>query len=33
VALTFVFHGWQTLIMIAGGAFSLIVSSLITKKK
>jgi len=32
VALTFVFHGWQTFIMIMGGALSLIITSIISKK-
>jgi len=33
VAFTFIFHGWQTAIMIVGGAISLIVTSIILKKK
>jgi|SRR5690606_2427372 len=33
VALTFVFHGWQTFIMIVGGALSLIITSIISKKR
>lgn len=33
VALTFIFHGWQTLIMIVGGALSLILSSILSKKR
>lgn len=33
IAFTFIFHGWQTAIMIVGGAFSLIVTSVILKKK
>ena len=33
VALTFVFHGWQTFIMIVGGALSLIITSIIPKKR
>lgn len=33
VAFTFIFHGWQTAIMIVGGAISLIVTSVIVKKK
>jgi glycosyltransferase 2 family protein len=33
VAFTFIFHGWQTAIMIVGGAFSLIVTSIIVKRK
>ena len=33
VAFTFVFHGWQTLIMIVGGFLSLILSSLRLKRK
>lgn len=32
VAFTFIFHGWQTLIMIVGGAISLIATSIIIKK-
>lgn len=32
VAFTFIFHGWQTLILIVGGAISLIATSLILKK-
>ena len=32
VAFTFIFHGWQTLIMIVGGALSLIVTSFLVKK-
>jgi hypothetical protein len=32
VAFTFIFHGWQTLIMIVGGAFSLIATSVLIKK-
>lgn len=32
VAFTFIFHGWQTLIMIIGGAISLIITSFLTKK-
>jgi hypothetical protein len=30
VALTFVFHGWQTLIMVVGGALSLLATAVIT---
>ena len=33
VAFTFIFHGWQTAIMIVGGAISLIATSVILKKK
>lgn len=33
VAFTFIFHGWQTAILIFGGAISLIITSLIVKKK
>lgn len=33
VAFTFIFHGWQTAILIAGGAISLIITSLIVKKR
>jgi uncharacterized membrane protein YbhN (UPF0104 family) len=33
VAFTFVFHAWQTLIMIIGGAIALVVTSWIIKKK
>lgn len=33
VAFTFIFHGWQTAILIAGGAISLIITTLIVKKK
>lgn len=33
IAFTFIFHGWQTAIMIVGGAVSLIVTSFIVKKK
>jgi glycosyltransferase 2 family protein len=33
VAFTFIFHGWQTAIMIVCGAISLIVSSMIIKRK
>lgn len=33
VAFTFIFHGWQTAILIAGGALSLIVTSIILKKR
>lgn len=32
VAFTFIFHGWQTLIMIIGGAVSIILTSLILRK-
>nr|PZN50099.1 MAG: hypothetical protein DIU61_15775 [Bacteroidota bacterium] len=33
VALTFVFHGWQTLIMVVGGALSLLATAVITRKR
>jgi len=33
VAFTFVFHGWQTLIMVVGGAISLLVTSFLVRKK
>src|SRR5690606_3857426 len=33
VALTFVFHGWQTLIMIVGGALSLLATAVITARR
>jgi hypothetical protein len=33
VAFTFIFHGWQTAIMIVGGAISLIATSVLLKKK
>ncbi|MBA4054453.1 MAG: hypothetical protein C0490_07065 [Marivirga sp.] len=33
VAFTFIFHGWQTAILIAAGAISIIITSLIVKKK
>ena len=33
VAFTFIFHGWQTAILIAGGAISLIATSIILKRK
>jgi uncharacterized protein (TIRG00374 family) len=32
VAFTFIFHGWQTAILIAGGALSLIITSILVKK-
>jgi uncharacterized protein (TIRG00374 family) len=32
VAFTFIFHGWQTLIMIVGGSISLIITSILVKK-
>lgn len=32
VAFTFIFHGWQTLIMILGGAISLLITSYLTRK-
>lgn len=33
VAFTFIFHGWQTAILIAGGALSLIVTTIILKRR
>ncbi len=33
VAFTFIFHGWQTAILITGGAISLIITSLLVNKK
>jgi glycosyltransferase 2 family protein len=33
VAFTFIFHGWQTAIMIAGGAISLLVTTVMVRKK
>jgi glycosyltransferase 2 family protein len=33
IAFTFIFHGWQTAIMILGGAVSLIITSILVKKK
>ena len=33
VAFTFIFHGWQTAILIAGGAISLLITSIILKKR
>lgn len=33
VAFTFIFHGWQTAILIVGGAVSLIITSVILKRK
>jgi uncharacterized protein (TIRG00374 family) len=33
VAFTFIFHGWQTAIMIFGGAISLIITSILVKRK
>lgn len=33
VAFTFIFHGWQTAILIAGGALSLIASTVILRKR
>ena len=33
VAFTFIFHGWTTAIFIVGGALSLVVTSIIVKKK
>jgi glycosyltransferase 2 family protein len=32
VAFTFIFHGWQTLIMIAGGAISLVLTTILVRK-
>jgi glycosyltransferase 2 family protein len=33
VAFVFIFHGWQTFLIIAGGAISLIVTSILVKRK
>lgn len=33
VAFTFIFHGWQTAIMIVGGALSLIITTIILRRK
>lgn len=33
IAFTFIFHGWQTLILIVGGAVSLLITSIILKRK
>lgn len=33
VAFTFIFHGWQTAIMIVGGAVSLIITTVVVKRK
>jgi uncharacterized protein (TIRG00374 family) len=33
VAFVFIFHGWQTAIMIAGGAISLLITSYLVKKR
>ena len=33
VAFTFIFHGWQTAIMIVGGAISLVITSIIVRRK
>lgn len=33
VAFTFIFHGWQTLILIVGGAISLLITSIIVKRR
>ena len=33
VAFTFIFHGWQTAVLIAFGALSLIATSVILKRK
>lgn len=33
VAFTFIFHGWQTALIILGGAISLVVTSVIVKRK
>jgi glycosyltransferase 2 family protein len=33
VAFTFIFHGWQTAIMIVGGAISLVITSVMVRKK
>jgi hypothetical protein len=32
VAFTFIFHGWQTAILIVAGAISVIVTSILVKK-
>lgn len=33
IAFTFIFHGWQTAIMIAGGAVSLVITSFLVRRK
>jgi hypothetical protein len=33
IAFTFIFHGWQTAIMIAGGAISLIITTVLVKRR
>lgn len=33
VAFVFIFHGWQTLLMILGGAISLLITSMLVKRK
>ena len=33
VAFTFIFHGWQTIILIVAGVISLLITSVIVKKK
>ena len=33
VAFTFIFHGWQTIILIVAGVISLLITSFIVKKK
>jgi uncharacterized protein (TIRG00374 family) len=33
IAFTFIFHGWQTAIMIAGGAISLIITTILVKRR
>ncbi len=33
VAFTFIFHGWQTVIMIVGGAIALVVTTILVKRK
>jgi glycosyltransferase 2 family protein len=33
IAFVFVFHGWQTFLLIAGGAISLIITSILVKRK
>ena len=33
VAFTFIFHGWQTAILITGGAISLLITSYIIKRR
>lgn len=33
VAFTFIFHGWQTVILIAGGALSLVITSILVRRQ